>query len=264
LLILFGLKNKIKKRSFIVTLLILLVCVILLKNPLTEKRNAIGPIYLTVLFFFFEKHLNKNFSFFIKVFLAIVILFPLSSLLTHTFGSFDERISTLFGQDNSLDFGKIIYEHFLDINYDAWNMVIVIIGYVHVYGYSFGYFLMGAILFFIPRSIWITKPQGSGETVVNKFVSYHGSEFANVSCPLPAEGYINFGIIGVVLFSILLAYYFSKLKGNINFNIIDKYFSIYFSFYLFFLLRGDLMNGIAYYAGFLIAYRSLKYVLKLK
>jgi hypothetical protein len=264
LLILFGLKDKIKNKSFIISMFILLGCVILLKNPFTEKRNAIGPIYLTILFYFFEKYVSTNFSFFVKVFFAIVILFPLSSILTHTLGSFDERISILVGDSNTLDFGKIIYEHFLDINYDAWNMIIVIISYVHGYGYSYGYFLIGALFFFIPRSIWLNKPLGSGETVVDKFVSNHGSEFANVSCPLPAEGYINFGIIGVVIFSIFLAYYFSKLRVNIKFNIVDKYFSIYFSFYLFFLLRGDLMNGIAYYAGFLIAYLSLKYVLKLR
>jgi hypothetical protein len=62
-------------------------------------------------------------------------------------------------------------------------------------GVTFGFQLLGALLFWIPRSIWVDKPIGSGELVAE----YSGYSFTNIASPLWAEAYINAGLVGVIL-----------------------------------------------------------------
>ena len=61
--------------------------------------------------------------------------------------------------------------------------------------------LLGAMLFFIPRSIWPSKPIGSGATIA----IYQRQSFKNISCPIIGEAIINFGIIGVIIFAVAIA-----------------------------------------------------------
>ena len=72
----------------------------------------------------------------------------------------------------------------------------------------------------------------------------------NLSQPLVGEGWINFGILGVIFFAIFFAYFvFYFSKWNENKDLLKKIFYVYFSYHLIFFLRGDLMNGIAYLVG---------------
>ncbi|MFD2965380.1 MULTISPECIES: hypothetical protein [Olivibacter] len=247
-------KKAIAKSKFIILFCVLLMCVFIVKNPITEKRNAIGPMYMTILFFLFEDFFKKRKNFFITFFSVFVVLFPLSSLFTHKSGTLNEKWNGFVTTITSIDkIGDVVYAHFLEIHYDAWSVVSNCITYVEIYGYSLGKLLLGSIFFFVPRSVWATKPYGSGQTVVEGYIYRYGPDFTNISFPYPAEGYINFGLLGVIVFCIALALYFSKLQFNILKHDGRFYSAVYFSFYLFFLLRGDLMNGIAYYVGFLAA-----------
>ena len=82
--------------------------------------------------------------------------------------------------------------------------------YVEEFGISWGNQLLGAILFFVPRSIWPSKPLGTGHTAI---VALDQHYFSNVSAPLIAEGYVNFGIVGVVLFALAAGWIFRKLDS---------------------------------------------------
>ena len=61
---------------------------------------------------------------------------------------------------------------------------------------TYGNQLKGALLFFIPRSLWIEKPIGSGSNLAIK-MDY---VFGGISMPFIAEGFVNFGLIGSLLF----------------------------------------------------------------
>jgi len=222
--------------------------VLLFKNPFTDKRHALGPIYLSFFFIFYKEKLNSNMVCIFLLLLALAIFFPLISTITHSNVKFDEITIETFLR------GIDLKEHFFELHYDAWSQVMATIRYVEMNGVSFGKQLLGAIFFFIPRSIWQTKPIGSGAFIVEKMLAKDFSlYFANVSSPFLSEGYINFGTLGVLVFSFALVY-LSKIcdfyQSKSDFRLV---FSTYTSFHMFFMLRGDLMSSFSYLIATLAA-----------
>ena len=123
---------------------------------------------------------------------------------------------------------------------------------------TYGKQLLGALLFFIPRSIWPSKPFGSGYTVFTAF----NNPFSNVSCPLIAEGYINFGLFGIIIFALMFGYLSSYLDCKFKNNISKRdSFILLYPFLLgayFFMLRGDLMSSYAYLLPYIIIFLTFE------
>ncbi|GAK74801.1 hypothetical protein JCM19296_379 [Nonlabens ulvanivorans] len=139
-------------------LFFLIALVLLFKNPLTEKRNALGPIYLLLFFLFVPKLLNSNVKSTLLLFVVMIIGFPLSQFLTHIDYGFDEILS-----NPSLLFAKNqLSEGYMSLNYDAFINIGVVMEHVEFDGLSYGYQLLSALLFFVPRSLWVAKPDASG------------------------------------------------------------------------------------------------------
>jgi len=91
--------------------------------------------------------------------------------------------------------------------------------------------------------------------------------FSNLSNPLVSEGYINFGIVGVILVAIGLAIAILKLMTWLKSdNYLKKIMAFYFGMHLIFLLRGDFANGFSYYIGTLIGVilipKTIEYFIK--
>ena len=146
-----------------------------------------------------------------------------------------------------------IKDTYLTGDYDAYTMLIAIDRYVRAFGLTYGLQLVGAILFFVPRTVWPSKPIGSGHTVFKYFFK---SDFTNVSAPLISEGLINFGVVGIVAFALLCGI-LCKLADDTFWNNQHKvsisrvlYPPLVFQF--FFLLRGDLMSGGSYFLAQLV------------
>ena len=67
------------------------------------------------------------------------------------------------------------------------------------------------------------------------------------------KDYINFGILGIILFAFILASV-SKITDNwYQYNDLRLFFSLYVCFHMVFMLRGDLMSSFAYLVGNLLA-----------
>ena len=249
-------RNKINRNTvfilfFLITFLILLV---FFKNTFTEKRNTLGPIYISLIYLFFPKLLNSNAKFFLFMFLAMVVVFPLSSTLTHI----DASLEQIFAEpkliyDSFLRFGSISGA-FESLHYDAFANIMATVEYVKLYGLSWGFQLLGVCLFFIPRSLWTTKPLSTGELIGNYLFDTTPRNFTNLSNPVVSEGFINFGLIGIVALAIFLAFFMIKfivwLKTN---DCLKQFIAFYFAVHLMFLLRGDLTNGFSYFIGPLVS-----------
>jgi hypothetical protein len=69
---------------------ILLLVFFWFKNPFTEKRNALGPIFLSLLYLVFPKLLNSNLKTLSFLFFSMIVAFPLIAMLTHSDVSFYE------------------------------------------------------------------------------------------------------------------------------------------------------------------------------
>ena len=146
--------------------------------------------------------------------------------------------------------------YYTEGHFDAYSMLIQTLRYVKIHGIEWGRQLLGNVLFFIPRKFWENKPVGSGYTIMESL----GRQFKNVSEPLLAEGYINFSIVGLLVFGFLLGMvskmldeFFWKNAGNEN-NDTYTYLDIIYPFgmmFLFFIMRGDMLSSISYFTAYI-------------
>jgi hypothetical protein len=246
---LFFIYRRNEKRKFKSILLIAFAGVMLLvfKNPLIEKRNAVGVIYLTVLFFLTANVFKSNFRSFLLLFGSMTILFPLSAILTH-------RSDSVFSGKEIVFDSSPIKEAFSSINYDAFSNMLASYHYLFTHGMSYGYQLLGGIFFFVPRALWESKPLSGGKEIGQYLMANFSMWFDNLACPFVAEGIMNFGFLSLLIFPFLLAYavvFFERwLESN---DILKKGIAVYFSFHLIFLLRGDFTNAFAYFIGTILA-----------
>jgi hypothetical protein len=137
-------------------------------------------------------------------------------------------------------------------DYDAWSSLCRAMHYTAANGNTKGRQLMGVALFYVPRSVWPSKPIGSGAFLFNEL----GLGFNNVACTFLAEGYINFGSIGSIVFTALLALLIARYDGwywrrggRLRFTLPRLFYFVSIGM-LFFILRGDLLSSVAYTVGF--------------
>ena len=195
----------------------------------------------------------------------MVIMFPLMSSLTHIDANLDQIIKK----------PELLYESFLrfgtisgafeSLHYDAFSNILATLEYVEINGIALGYQLLGVILFFIPRSIWVSKPTSTGELIGEYLMNTTPRDYSNLSNAIVSEGYINLGVFGVVLFAIILAYFIVKfISWMISKNYFKEFIAFYFALHLLFLLRGDLTNGVSYFVGPLLSiYFVPKFLIRL-
>ena len=62
-----------------------------------------------------------------------------------------------------------------------------------MHGMQWGRQLLGALLFFVPSAVWSGKPLASGIFIANYLIANYSMWFTNLSAPLIAEGYLDFG-----------------------------------------------------------------------
>jgi len=157
-------------------------------------------------------------------------------------------------------------------SFDAYENFIHTIDFVKENGIVYGKQLAGALLFFVPRSIWTGKPLGSG-TYLAEFLSgkFEVANF-NIGNPLIAEMYLNFHLLGIMIGAFLYGtvtalldkrYWLSVEQGMIGQTCpagsIDLYRLLYpflLGLYLF-NLRGDFMSSFAYSTGFVLAFTTV-------
>ena len=240
------------KNSFIFTIIALLILLIGC-FPMHLSRNAFGAIYVCVLLTLVP-WIRKNNRFIVLFTVCFLFMFPVMDLYRHK--SFTEvGLQEIF---NSIITYK---EYFNTANYDAYQMIIAAKNATDLVGYTYGRQLFGVLLFFIPRKLWVNKPVGTGAYISDVL----NLEFSNISAPLIAEGYINFGIIGIIGFGLFTGMilrmldntYWSNNKENLSFiNLI--YF--YVVPYMLFICRGDLLSSWAYLCAYLfVAYCLYKF-----
>lgn len=230
-----------------VFLIVTLLIGMLIVPPLGVARYVFAAVYGGLIIYTFD-FLKKGRYLLYALAIGLLILFPLLNAFR---GIYTDNVT--------LDFIKQslgnISTNFTKADYDAYSMIVFTIQYVKNSGLSLGYQLLGALLFFIPSNLWHGKPGGSGATIIEYMNTGYNS---NVSCPIIAEGYINFGIFGVILFALVLGYLTKRLDNSFwcNWEARNCPGKMIYSFLLLFFVfmcRGDLMSTFAYLMGYCIA-----------
>lgn len=227
-------------------LLISLIFLLILYFLFAIRIGGGGRHYLAVvlfgLFFTYFKKLGNQIYFIFMMIIGLIV-FPFIGQIRLSKGI----------QDIKLDINVLSVVASGD--FDAYTMFMNIIRYVQIYSYEYGMQLLGAIFFFVPRSIWIDKPVGTGYHVAESFNFF----FKNLSAPLIAESYINFGILGIIVFGYIIGKIVKTVDISYWYNIDNNENNyLYFAYpfimmFFFFMLRGDLLSSYAYIFGFIIS-----------
>lgn len=239
-----------KNRKKAINLLIITGClsfflllILVFKNPFMEKRSGLGPVYFSILFLFIPKLLNSNIKTTLILYFSLILIMPIMAVFTHVNYSFSQVVSNPTLITKSID-KDVLLSDFNTINFDAYANFLATIEYVSENGFSLGEQLSSAIFFFVPRAVWDTKPISSGQFIGNYLIEEHGFWFNNISNPFISEGYLNFGIFGVILFAFIIAYFFSKglqyLKSD---DYLKKLLAFFAAIHMVYFLRGDFTNG---------------------
>jgi len=231
-----------KKEKSGINLLIMiysLLLVLFIIPPTGVARFLAGAFYGSIVLYSFSSLRNGR-KFLLVMFLFILMVFP----LLNNFRYADGNILNFFDIINGLS------NNFQSADFDAYTMLVYTVQYVSSLGYSLGYQLLGTILFFIPRTIWPSKPVGSGSEIVQSlFVPVN----SNLSCPFVAEYYINFGVFGVIIFSLLLGCLLNTIdkmywreQKEISFL---KFFYPFLSLMTIYCCRGDMLSSCSFLTG---------------
>lgn len=223
------------KVFFLITIMLFFV------GPLSMPRFLTFSLYIPLVFVLLDWYRKKDCKYIGTVIFGMILIFPFLDLFRW------------FRVDNR-QFDNVIIDinYFLVGHFDAFqNFARIIMLDVHTYGEQF----LGALLFFFPRSIWLTKPVGSGFLLAESA----GLSFNNISVPLIAELYLDFFIPGIILgFFLLGALYkyidnrFDNRRGN--FGLLDAVKLIAYVEFIclqYYLLRGNLLACTAFVCSIL-------------
>jgi len=243
-------RNQHEKWKFVLLLSILLLfLLILVKNPMLAKRNAIGPLIITIFVFLIPKWFNKNIRFLFFLLLSMVVGFPLVSIFTHSKHGIVEIILKPFDFLKEIASRDLLRE-LLTLHYDAYSNILATMEYINSYGIVLGEQLQGSLLFFVPRSLWTDKPVKTGKLIGKHLMDNYNMEFDNLSNPLLSEGLISLGAFSLFLFPVVLAFLVVKmLQWQYSKDFFKQVVAIYFSIYLIFILRGDLSSSLSFFTG---------------
>jgi len=230
-------------RLELTTLLLVLIPGVLFNFPLALPRYLSLTIYLSWTLAASFPLLRRRYPFSLIILGLFVFVAPLSGVTRYAGIDMVERLK---------DPGAIFQKAVLVSDYDAWSSLCRTIQYTDQYGSTGGKQLIGVALFYVPRSVWPTKPIGSGAYLFDKL----NLGFNNVACTYLAEGYINFGFIGSLIFAALLALVIARYDGwywrrggRVRFTLPRLFYLVSIGM-LFFILRGDLLSSFAYTIGF--------------
>lgn len=178
-----------------VKIIILFLITFISNFPTTTPRYWMGTLFLGIFAIKFLKRVDSRKLDFIVI-AIIVIIFPFFYIF---------KFNTFYSvMQNGVKYSGVV-NSFNTVDYDAFSITTRAIRYVNENGITWGNQLLNIIFFFIPRGIWKSKPITTNTLIA----SSQGQTFTNVSCPFPAEGYVNFATVGIIVYAIVLALYSS-------------------------------------------------------
>jgi len=186
--------------------------------------------YILAVLYIYTSPTTKN-----KIFLFLAFL--VGTITIFPFFNFISR-----GASDSFELDMISY-YTTSGDFDGYQSIINVVQFTEDRFFTYGGQIIGALLIFVPRSIWPEKPFATGQIAAEN-MAY---QFTNISSPLIAEMYIDFGYFGITALAYLIGMAVRKID---SYSVISKRFgnragiilcAIFFSFSLI-ILRGALIG----------------------
>lgn len=237
----------------------LINCALLLFSyfPTGIARFAVAVLYLGAMLTYFTKF-RRNRTFILLFIGAFTIILPFFSAF---------RV-----ESDSLNLGHILrnvmvnlVENWLQFDYDAYTLFTLTLEHVDEFGTGKGIHIITDILFWVPRSLWAGKAySGSYE------IAHVRNLFDNLSFPFPALGYMDGGLLGLIIVGIVIGIIMKKIDDS-YWKKLDIYGFIFrpidvlypaVMLYWFFMCRGDIFYILAYLTCYLFAWYLIVHFVK--
>lgn len=192
------------QKKILPALIIIFITFSILFNQFTRMYLMMVLLYL---FLFFYLKTNKLYILQILFIGISSVLLMIVMLYQRVFGTIDiNKIYNYLSSINPGDFLKLIDNYFV---YEVYLKVLDF--FPSKISFLYGTSLLKPFIFWVPRTIWENKPEEL-TTWIAKIV-YLGSKPNGYSTgmTLTGEFYLNFGITGVIVFSLMTGYVLSKV-----------------------------------------------------
>ncbi|MCU1398793.1 MAG: biotin synthase [Acidimicrobiales bacterium] len=245
-----GTRSRLRASEWL-TLLIAAALIIVVNNPLSSARYIFGAMALSlvVLFGGFRDQRRTRRTM-IGLLAALFLVFPIADLVRR------EATAAV-----SIDFQS---EYQGNGDYDAFAQIHNTITVTHDHGFTLLQQPLGVAFFWVPRSVWPSKPEDTGIFIAEQ----RGYSFTNLSAPLWAEFYL-IGGVGAVLAGFVAVGHWIRRADTALVRLFDHRlpFSVigsYLPFYMMIILRGSLLQATALVAVFLGAVRFTRPVTRIE
>lgn len=205
---------------------------VVVNNPISNSRYWTLAVLFGLVLPLIRGHKGLFNTAVISGVLASIVVFPLSDVTRRAAGT---------GVPVQVD---SVWNIIATKDYDQFTMLANTLGYTQDHGFSWGRQGLGPLLFWVPRVVWPDKPLDTGVEVG----AWMNSPNLNLSAPLWAEAWINFGLPGLVAVFALLGLLARRLDRGFRAEILGRgsvgYLGIsIFAGYMFILLRGSLLQS---------------------
>ncbi len=220
LLTLFYFGNKFEKpRKTVISLLV--VWIIFLSNPLANARQVTLFLLLPIIFVLLkDKRIVTN---------CFFLIFPFFLVYSANL------VDRFTGQVNPVRFNVLSRQGDFDSFAQFANGIRLVDNDIFPYFQQ----ILGPVLFFVPRSIWDSKPRDTGLEVANQL----GLTFQNLSAPWMLEAYSNARLVGLIVTAVFLGFFLSKHDMVSPRNLRSWLLGSILVGVLFIVLRGSLLQA---------------------
>lgn len=211
------------KRTMFLAFLVFVVTLLVFVNPFTSTRYTVATLLGATTLAYFRIRSPR-----IGLLAALGMMFAI--LVAYPFGN-----SFRTGESVSLRSGV---EAYTGPDFDGFQQIINTLAYVQESGYTFGNHILSGIGFFVPRSIWEDKAEPASYAIAESA----GYSWTNLSLPLHAEFYLEFGWMGMFALMILTGWLAARLDDIWLFSAspAQGLISAYIAFAMLGILRGPI------------------------
>lgn len=165
---------------------------IIFANPFTQTRfitlTAVGSVLLALLA---PRSTRAGLVYLTIGLIATLLVYPLADAFRHGWSTIR----------------SLATETFVSADFDGFQQVINTVRFVGTYGHSDGGYTLSSLLFFVPRSMW----EGKATPASLDIAQSAGYSFVNLSLPLHAELFLDFGVVGMVLCMFALGFGIARM-----------------------------------------------------
>jgi oligosaccharide repeat unit polymerase len=239
-LILIALLSMARRKSVPHAKMFALCCfVMFFVSPIGIPRSLAGALYIPMLMMLFIPKYHSKYALLCVIVFAVLFAAPVADV----FRSINHQSDVDLGENFNVAY--VFAGHF-----DAFHNLAQVVELDYA---SAGWQVVGILLFWVPRSLWDGKPQGTSFD----FADFAGWDAHNISFTLPAEFYVDYGVWGIILGMFVVGTIYRGLDNVLTKprtpGTVASYVAAISHFELsvlgLYLIRGSVLSSFAYTVG---------------